>query len=118
MVIVNRFIVKFFSGGFAAAIAFWPFVFVYHAHCRQDMCLLNHERIHLRQQIEMLIIPFYIWYFLEFFIRFAYHRNHYLAYRSISFEQEAYNNEENPHYLAGRPPWSFLKKSYFYLHKR
>ena len=31
--------------------------------------LINHESIHLKQQAELGIIFFYIWYFLEFCIR-------------------------------------------------
>lgn len=31
--------------------------------------VLNHERIHTRQQIEMLVLPFYLWYIVEWLIR-------------------------------------------------
>ena len=70
---------------------------------------VNHECIHLRQQMEMGIIPFYIWYLAEYLIRRAQYKNHYLAYLHISFEQEAYRNEENLDYLKGRKFWAFLR---------
>lgn len=35
----------------------------------------NHERIHTRQMLEMLIIPFYIAYSMEWFIRLIQYRN-------------------------------------------
>lgn len=62
--------------------------------------LINHERIHLRQQLEMLVIPFYIWYLVEFYTK---------GYYNISFEREAYRNEHDPTYLRRRKPFAFLK---------
>lgn len=84
------------------AIALWPFVFVKHANDSTDPVLLNHERIHHRQQLELGILPFYAAYLGEY----AWHRlrglPHYRAYRAISFEREAYQNEHCPHYLQNR----------------
>lgn len=71
--------------------------------------LLNHERIHLRQQAEMLILPFYIWYITEYLIRLLIYKNKKQAYRNISFEREAYANEGDPDYLRHRKLWGFLK---------
>ncbi len=71
--------------------------------------LLNHERIHLRQQAELLILPFYVWYVLEYFVRLLAYKNKKEAYRNISFEREAYANESDPDYLKHRKFWSFLK---------
>ncbi len=118
MIIVNRFIVKFVTFGFAGAFAFWPFVFVYNAHCKTNPTLLNHEKIHLRQQLELLVIPFYIWYFTEYLIRLVYYRNRYKAYRTICFEQEAYDNDQNLEYLRNRKMYAFFKKNYFYFSKK
>lgn len=71
--------------------------------------LINHECIHLRQQLEMGIVLFYLWYLTEYLIRLIEFRKHYLAYLHISFEQEAYQNEGNPEYLKKRKLWAFLK---------
>lgn len=90
-------------------IALWPFVIVRHRELCHDTIFLNHERIHLGQQAELLIVFFYLWYGLEFLIRWIKYRNKYLAYKNICFEREAYTNESNLHYLEKRRFWSFLK---------
>lgn len=81
------------------AIAFYPFVFI-HPHTEISPRLLNHERIHLRQQIEMLIIPFYIWYLIEYVTK-GYYKNR--------FELEAYTNDSNMNYLSKRKWFAFIK---------
>ncbi len=75
----------------------------------QNKTLLNHEKIHLRQQAEMLVLPFYIWYSIEYLMRLAQYRNGRTAYRNISFEREAYHNESDNTFLYNRPFWNFLK---------
>ncbi|GAA4447140.1 hypothetical protein GCM10023189_03130 [Nibrella saemangeumensis] len=69
--------------------------------------LINHERVHLRQQLELGILPFYIWYLIEYLIRRWQYRDHYIAYRNISFEREAYTHEKDLGYLPGRPWFNF-----------
>jgi hypothetical protein len=71
--------------------------------------MLTHERIHLRQQAELLVIPFYLWYVTEYLVRLIMYRNRHRAYGSISFEREAYANEANSLYLNQRPMWNFLR---------
>lgn len=85
--------------------ALFPFILVRHAN--PGPALLNHERIHLRQQAELGIFLFYIWYVLEYVIRRFQHRDHYRAYRSISFEREAFANDDNLTYLKSRSVWAF-----------
>ena len=87
----------------------WPFIFLKEDHLRDDVFLLNHERIHLRQQLELLVIPFYLLYICEWFIRFCIYRDAYRAYQSLSFEQEAYRHEKDLDYLNQRKAFSFLK---------
>jgi hypothetical protein len=70
---------------------------------------INHECIHLKQQLEMGLVFFYIWYLVEYLLRLIVFRNHLLAYYNISFEREAYGNEANPEYLKNRRFWAFLK---------
>lgn len=93
-------------------LAFFPFVFVKYASDKESRSFINHERIHLRQQIELFVIPFFIWYFLEFMVRFIQYKKVDLAYRNISFEREAYDKEINLNYLNERPFWMFLKYVY------
>jgi hypothetical protein len=70
--------------------------------------ILNHEKIHWRQQNEMLILPFYLWYLTEFLIRRMY-KSRKDAYLSISFEQEAYLNQHDASYLKTRRPYRWIK---------
>lgn len=69
--------------------------------------VINHESIHWKQQVEMLIIFFYLWYLIEFLIKTITTVGH--GYENLSFEREAYNNERNLNYLSERKPFSWLK---------
>ncbi len=86
-------------------LAFYPFVFV--KNKKPGEKLLHHERIHLRQQLEMGFLLFYLWYFIEYFVRYLQYGTHYLAYRNISFEREAFSQESSPLYLRERRFWAF-----------
>ena len=99
---------KFFRKNFIA-IAVFPFILLKNKDLRRNKRLLNHEKIHLRQQIELLIIPFYIWYLAEYFLRLIQCKNGNMAYMNISFEREAYENDQNLNYLKQRNFFSFLK---------
>ena len=105
ILLVNRFLLrKKFTG-----VAIWPFIIFRDHQLKADTVLLNHERIHLRQQIEMLVLPFYIWYVMEFLIRILQYKNKNEAYRNISFEREAYENEKDLDYLKKRSFWKFVR---------
>ena len=68
---------------------------------------INHEAIHTAQMKEMLYILFYLWYIFEWFIKLFTHGTY--AYRNISFEREAYQNEDNLKYLDNRKHYSWTK---------
>jgi hypothetical protein len=89
-------------------LAVFPFVFVKYSLDKKNEAFVNHERIHLRQQLELLVIPFFIWYLVEFLARLIQYKNRDLAYRNISFEREAYANEVDLDYLNRRIFWKFL----------
>lgn len=76
--------------------------------------VLNHEKIHSRQQIEMLIIPFYFWYVLEWILLVIKYRDRKKAYRLISFEQEAFLNEYNLNYLQTRKHYAWFRFLVFF----
>ncbi len=85
---------------------------------KQDKILINHEKIHLRQQWEMLILPFFVWYITEYIINRIKGMENRAAYRAISFEREAKENEQNQDYLKYRRPLTvddFLLKNVFFL---
>jgi len=87
----------------------FPFVILRERKDADLPVLMNHERIHIRQQLELLILPFFIWYFVEYLFRLLQYRNHNQAYRNICFEREAYENENDLDYLKSRSFWRFLK---------
>ena len=103
--IVAKYLIPKGYRGFAA----FPFVFMKYFSDKENAVFLNHEKIHLRQQLEFLIIPFFIWYFIEFLLRLIQYKNVDLAYRNISFEREAYNKENDLDYLKQRKFWNFLR---------
>jgi hypothetical protein len=85
--------------GSIRALALYPFIIV-SKNTIIDNQLLNHERIHLRQQIELLFIPFYIWYLIALWRK---------GYNNISFEKEAHDNDKKPYYLKRRSAYSFIE---------
>ena len=46
----------------ANAMAVYPFIFLKSKDQKLDEILINHEKIHLCQQIELLLLPFYFLY--------------------------------------------------------
>lgn len=71
--------------------------------------MLVHEGIHTKQMQELLYLPFYVWYILEWLVRIVMYRNVRKAYRNISFEREAYANQDNRYYNKERKRYSFLQ---------
>ncbi len=92
-----------------------------------DEVTINHESIHSRQFVELMILfavatvfirwwlplfaPlfFYVWYAAEWLIHLIRFRSTYIAYRRISFEREAYTHQGDFSYLSGRNWFNFLK---------
>ena len=105
MIIIRNNIVPF--PGYKA-VTIWPFIFV-----RKNAWYSNvndrHERIHGRQQLEMLLLPFHLWYGMEYIIRLAITRSRSRAYRTISFEQEAYTHKCEADYLKHRRLYAWLR---------
>lgn len=89
------------------AIALYPFVFI-----RKDVITvqrLNHERIHIKQMLDLWIIGAYIWYPLELWIRILTTFNPSKAYQNHSMEKEAVENQDNANYLLHRKKFAFKK---------
>lgn len=114
------------------ALAMWPFVFLRKNKISTE--LANHERIHIAQQIELLVVFAYLWYWVEFLCRVFFYTcellisvicyittkdpreasrvKHYRnpiwrAYYNLSFEKEARENQGNANYLLYRKRWAF-----------
>ncbi len=104
MILISKYIVP---RGYIG-ITIFPFMFLKYKALKDNRVLVNHEKIHLRQQLELLIIPFFIFYGVEFLVRLIQYRNWKLAYGNISFEREAYLNELNLDFLKSRRIWNFI----------
>jgi hypothetical protein len=92
-----------------SGITLFPFIILRKPEDRTNRVLLNHERIHLRQQLELLVVFFYLWYVIEYYYWYFRLRDGFLAYKYISFEREAFAQENDPDYLRKRKLWSFWK---------
>jgi len=90
-------------------LTFYPFVFLADKDDKLNKVFINHEKIHIRQQLELLIVPFYLWYFTEYLFRLIQYKDRKQAYFNISFEREAYANEKDLEYVKSRSFWRFLK---------
>ena len=70
----------------------------------------NHEAIHTAQMRELGYIPFYILYLLEWlYLWLTTSGTTKQAYFAVSFEKEAYGNEDNTQYLRNRPRFAQWK---------
>lgn len=69
---------------------------------------IRHELIHLEQQKEMLILPFFLWYLVEFIVNIFKFNDWSKAYKNISFEREAYDFEKKKDYLEWRKRFAWF----------
>ena len=90
-------------------ITLWPFVLV---RGKIDPLTLRHETIHIRQQAELLVVPFYVLYLGFWLYRWWQLGDRQKAYFAIPFEREAYSLQGDPAYLSFRKPhsWRFYIK--------
>lgn len=115
------------------AITLWPLIFARKGTKPLKAHVENHEKIHLRQQLEVLVASaavlalviwltgwswwwmlaslavYYAGYGLDYAIRRILYRSHFEAYRNIATEQEAYLNEQDAAYLANRRPFAWIR---------
>ena len=90
-----------------SGITLYPFIILRDKHLKQDKQIMNHEQIHIHQQMELLVVPFYVIYLLEFAIGIIKHKSIMTAYLNISFEQEAYKYDADFTYLSKRKVWAW-----------
>lgn len=104
MIIIRNNIIPF--PGFAAINLFGILFVRKNATITDNM--IRHESIHTEQMKEMLFVPFYLWYVIEWLLRLIQYRNTHTAYRNISFEREAYASENDLYYLDSRKRYSWV----------
>ena len=129
---------EFFLGKNIVGITLFPFGIYLKLSYLTRQKTINHESIHWQQQLEMLVVGaimsaltaiilmsfgvfslwlltllvfpllfFYLWYVIEWFFRIFINGNK--AYVSLSFEREAYDNDDNLDYLKTRKRFAWLK---------
>ena len=112
MFIFNDTILKIFTLGIGQGrfigITLFPFVFAAKSQ-KNNTIFINHESIHIRQQLETLVIFFYLIYGISFIINLIKFKNWMAAYSMICFEREAYAKQGTIGYLKTRKFWSFVK---------
>ena len=85
------------------------FIILREESMRSDKALINHERIHFRQQVELLFIFHWILYGGFYIYHLIRLQGHEAAYHRIPFEREAYEFEGDLSYLRRRKLFSWLK---------
>ena len=85
----------------------WPFIFI---ESKRFSRILRHEQIHLKQMNELLVIPFYVLYVLNFIINLIRYRfNIRMSYYNIIFEREAYRGQYIKDYLQKREVFAWVR---------
>jgi len=93
----------------ATAMALFPFMLFKEREMKNNLLLINHEKIHFHQQLELLVLPFYVLYLLNYLVNLIRFKNHTEAYFNICFEKEAYANDQQKDYLQHRVLFSWIK---------
>lgn len=104
-----KFLVVHISRLPAAGMALFPFILVKRISYKEDKVLINHEKIHLAQQLELLLIFFYILYVLHYFINLLRYRDRKKAYMNIVFEREAFRMDNDLLYLKRRQLFAWVR---------
>ena len=116
-----------------STIAIGPFVLSKLSESEMPQYVRNHECTHSRQWVEMtlfaglllqasvlacgvsawwlLAVPmaYYLWYGMEYLVRFCILRDGKKAYRAVSFEQEAYAHENDADYNENAGYFAWMK---------
>jgi len=111
MIIFNDKLVYIFSGfqKWVDGITIFPFIFIKVA-CKDKPVLLNHEKIHIWQQAECLLLLYPILYFGQYaWLRLTKKMDHMTAYKNLCFEKEAYENQKDLVYLKKRRLWAWTR---------
>lgn len=93
------------------AMTIWPYIIVrYDRKDKFTAKIERHETTHALQQKEMLLVFFFILYGLEWVLKLPFCKfDTERAYMSISFEQEAYEHQEEVYYNEVRRHYAWAK---------
>ncbi len=114
-----------FSGFYACTVFNCIFRHPKYKNRKLSKTTYNHEMIHVEQQLDFVGgneklyilggIVFYMAYFIEWLIKLiisGFTFGKVKAYRSISFEQESYQNEKDLHYRDNRKRFNWIKYTF------
>ena len=105
IIIVSPFICKALSIFIEiGAITLYPFII---SRVPMSEVTLNHEKIHIKQQAELLVIGFYALYALWWVVYRLRGLSASDAYFNLPFELEAYAHERDMDYLETRKPYAW-----------
>lgn len=105
--------------GKPVALAFYPFLVIQKSALGspQTDVIINHERIHFAQQLESLILFYWVVALIEqIYLRFIVKKKGMELYLSRAAEQECYDNMNNLGYLQKRRPFAWLRE--YWVKKR
>lgn len=109
----DKFLNLFSWFGYVTGLSLFPFVLIRkkHKNTTRGLFIRNHETIHFRQQLELFIVFFYLFYLVFWTINlFRYNGKPITAYKNIPFEREANSHEEDLAYLKIRKNYAWIKK--------
>ncbi len=98
-------VLSFFAPIEINAISIFPFVF---SRGLMSDTTKRHETIHFQQQLETLVLGFYLIYFYDYLRARLKGKTGKDSYLSIRAEVEAYYNEMDVNYLKNRKRWGWL----------
>lgn len=101
-------LIHFYQNTTTKATTIGLFVIFRDEYSAKDEVLVNHEKIHIRQQLELLFVIQWILYLWFYISKRVTGNSHYISYRSNPFEREAYANQGNLKYLSNRKLFSWM----------
>jgi hypothetical protein len=110
MILIQNRLSHWMLGHHYRVMCVWPVLFVRPGEqLPLQRQTLVHEQIHVRQQLEMLWVLFFIWYGFEFLVRLLKHRSRHTAYSALSHEKEAHAHDTDNDYLKKRKLFAWVK---------
>ena len=92
-----------------AGITLFPFIVIHPDY--ETETVMRHERTHIVQQMELLVIGFYLLYLYDWVKHLVTTWKPYEAYKAIRFEKEAYDKQDDVAYLDNRKPYAWREYS-------
>lgn len=109
MIIINDFVPNICSkiSGMnitAVTLFFWIFIRPEYA---DNSVIIRHEKIHVEQYKETLLLGFFLFYFYDFVKNMIKERSWSVSYRNIRLEKEAYQYQNSEGYIKRRKKFSW-----------